>query len=212
MLLVVLVAAVALLGVALLQGLLFLTQGVVAVAVPPLVALVVDQVVVMAVLEMAQAHQARQTKVLAAAVLVGSLHQMWVVVLAVLEFLSLATNTKRDLIGLNMAHYAKIEDGIVVEVTVAEKDFVDTLDGTWVQTSYNTHGGVHTLGGTPLRKNYAGIGMTYDATRNAFIPLQKFASWLLNETTCLWEPPVAIPSDDKKYMWDEDVTSWAEVT
>ncbi len=111
-----------------------------------------------------------------------------------------------------MAHYAKVESGIVTQVIVAEQDFIDTQSGTWVQTSYNTRGNQHILGGTPLRKNYAGIGMVYDSTRDAFYMPQPYASWTLNETTCLWEPPVAYPSDDKSYTWDEDTTSWTEVT
>ena len=111
-----------------------------------------------------------------------------------------------------MAHYAKIESGIVTNVIVAEQGFVDTQSGTWVQTSYNTHGGQHTLGNTPLRKNYAGIGYTYDSTRDAFYAPQPYASWTLNETTCLWEPPVAYPDDGKFYNWNEDTTSWVEIT
>ncbi len=85
------------------------------------------------------------------------------------------------------------------------------------QTSYNTHGGVHALGGTPLRKNYAGIGYTYDAGRDAFIPPKPYASWVLNEDTCLWESPVPYPTDvgtaknPKRYSWDEATTSWVEV-
>jgi hypothetical protein len=79
------------------------------------------------------------------------------------------------------------------------------------QTSYNTHGGVHALGSTPLRKNYAGIGYTYDAGRDAFIPPKPYASWLLNETTCLWDAPVAYPDDGKRYSWDEATTSWVEI-
>ncbi len=78
------------------------------------------------------------------------------------------------------------------------------------QTSYNTHGGVHSLGGTPLRKNYAGIGYTYDAGRDAFIPPKPYASWVLNETNCLWDAPVAYPNDGKRYSWDEATTSWVE--
>jgi hypothetical protein len=107
-----------------------------------------------------------------------------------------------------MAHYAKVENGVVTEVIVAEQDFVNTLNGTWVQTSYNTYGGAHTDGGTPLRKNYAGIGYTYDSTRDAFIPPQPYASWTLNETTCLWEPPVPMPNGDPSCTWDEATTSW----
>ena len=115
-----------------------------------------------------------------------------------------------------MAHFAKIENNIVTKVIVAEQSFfdsfVDDSPGTWIQTSYNTIGGQHLLGGTPLRKNYAGVGFTYDATRDAFIPPKRFNSWTLNETTCLWEPPVAMPSDGKKYEWNETTTAWDEVT
>jgi hypothetical protein len=115
-----------------------------------------------------------------------------------------------------MAHFAKVTDGTVTQVIVAEPEFfttfVDTSPGQWIQTSYNTLGGVHTNGGTPLRKNYAGIGYTYDAQRDAFIPPKPFASWTLNETTCLWNPPVAMPTDNKMYRWDEATTSWIEVT
>ena len=107
-----------------------------------------------------------------------------------------------------MAHYAKVENGIVTEVIVAEQDFVDTQEGTWVQTSYNTHGGVHVLGGTPLRKNYAGIGYTYDADRDAFYDEQPYPSWVLNEDTCSWEAPTPIPEDGSKYSWDEETLTW----
>ena len=113
-----------------------------------------------------------------------------------------------------MAHYAKVVNGIVTKVIVAEADFfntfVDDSAGEWIQTSYNTHGGEHTLGGTPLRKNFAGIGFTYDREKDAFIPPQPFASWTLNETTCLWEAPVAYPDDGKKYIWNESITNWTE--
>jgi len=115
-----------------------------------------------------------------------------------------------------MAHFAKVVDGKVSQVIVAEKEFFDTFvdssPGEWIQTSYNTHGGVHKNGGTPLRKNYAGIGFTYDRTRDAFIPPQPFASWTLNEQTCLWDCPVAHPNDGKRYNWDEATTSWVEIT
>ena len=89
-------------------------------------------------------------------------------------------------------------------------DFLTKLHGwsVWVQTSYNTHGGVHSLGGTPLRKNFAGIGMTYDETRDAFIPKKPFNSWILNETTCLWNAPVARPNDGKMYTWNETNLNW----
>jgi hypothetical protein len=114
-----------------------------------------------------------------------------------------------------MAHFAKVVDGVVAQVIVAEPEFFDTFvdssPGEWIQTSYNTHGGEHKLGGTPLRKNYAGIGFTYDRTRDAFIPPKPFASWVLNEDTCLWDAPVAMPTDDKLYQWDEATVNWVEV-
>ena len=107
-----------------------------------------------------------------------------------------------------MSHFAKIENGVVTTVIVAEQDFVDSQVGTWVQTSYNTYGGQHLLGGTPLRKNYAGTGYTYDSTRDAFYAPQPYPSWTLNETTYLWEPPVTYPNDGKDYAWKESTTSW----
>ena len=114
-----------------------------------------------------------------------------------------------------MSHFAKVNNGIVERVIVAEQDFfqsfVDTTPGEWIQTSYNTRGGVHTLGGTPLRKNYAGVGYTYDAQKDAFIPPKPFNSWVLDEETCLWNAPIAYPTDDKIYRWDEATTSWIEV-
>ena len=114
-----------------------------------------------------------------------------------------------------MAHYAKVVDSIVTKVIVAEAEFFDTFiddsAGEWIQTSYNTHGGEHTLGGTPLRKNFAGIGFTYDRNKDAFIPPQPYMSWTLNETTCLWEAPVAYPDDGKQYIWNESITNWTEV-
>lgn len=112
-----------------------------------------------------------------------------------------------------MAHFAKVVDGKVTQVIVAEAEFfqtfVDSSPGEWIQTSYNTHGGQHPEG-RPLRKNYAGVGYTYDRTRDAFIPPQPFASWTLNESTCLWDCPVAYPTDNKRYTWNEATTSWVE--
>ena len=118
-----------------------------------------------------------------------------------------------------MAHFAKLdENNIVTFVTVGrqeddgkEADLCARTGDVYKQTSYNTHGGVHALGGTPFRKNYAGIGYTYDAGRDAFIPPKPYASWLLNEGTCLWDAPVAYPDDGKRYSWDEATTSWVEV-
>ena len=113
-----------------------------------------------------------------------------------------------------MAHYAKIENGIVTQVIVIDQETLNTgLWGdpaSWVQTSYNTHGGQHPEG-RPLRKNFAGIGFTYDAQRDAFIPPKPFNSWLLDEETCLWNAPTPMPTDGKIYQWDEDTTSWVEV-
>jgi hypothetical protein len=116
-----------------------------------------------------------------------------------------------------MAHFAQIdENNIVTQVLVIEQTVIDTgLFGdpnSFVQTSYNTHGGVHRLGGTPLRKNYAGIGYTYDVNRDAFIPPKPFNSWVLNEDTCQYDAPVAMPIDDKMYFWDENSTNWVEIT
>lgn len=114
-----------------------------------------------------------------------------------------------------MAHFAKVNKGIVEQVIVAEPEFFDTFvdssPGQWIQTSYNTHGGVHKLGGTPLRKNYAGIGYTYDAQKDAFIPPKPYDSWTLNETSCLWESPTPKPNDGKFYKWEESTTSWVEI-
>lgn len=114
-----------------------------------------------------------------------------------------------------MSHFAEINsEGVVLRVIVAEQDFINTgLVGDpalWIQTSYNTHGGVHTLGGTPLRKNYAGIGYTYDPRRDAFIPPRPHASWQLNEETCLWQAPETYPQDGGSYKWDEATLSWIE--
>ena len=111
-----------------------------------------------------------------------------------------------------MSHFAKVENGIVTQVIVAEQDVIDSgLFGTgWVQTSYNTRGGEHPEG-RPLRKNYAGVGYTYDEQRDAFIPPQPFPSWSLDEFSCLWEPPIQRPDDGKFYRWDEPTLAWVEV-
>jgi len=115
-----------------------------------------------------------------------------------------------------MAHFAKIENGTVTQVNVIDEDYFaenreTRYTGQWVQTSYNTQGGVHLLGGTPLRKNYAGIGYTYDEVRDAFYAPQPYPSWTLNEDTCYWESPVPYPTDDKFYTWNEDNQNWEEV-
>jgi hypothetical protein len=122
-----------------------------------------------------------------------------------------------------MGHFAKVSNGIVTRVIVAEADFfnnfVDDSPGQWIQTSYNTRGGVHYQPSTnepseeqskALRKNYAGIGYTYDSTRDAFIPPQPFNSWTLNEDTCLWDSPVFYPEDGKFYKWNEEILNWEE--
>ena len=124
-----------------------------------------------------------------------------------------------------MAHFAKVKNGIVTNVIVAEQEFIDSYQdgepGMWVQTSYNTCAGVHyePNSSTPssdqskaLRKNFAGIGYTYDRGRDAFYPPQPYPSWALNDTTCTWEAPVAYPSDGKIYDWDESSKSWVEIT
>ena len=114
-----------------------------------------------------------------------------------------------------MAHYAKVNNGIVEQVIVAEADFFDTFvdssPGTWLQTSYNTHANQHPED-RPLRGNYAGIGYTYDATNDVFYAPQPYPSWTLNETTWTWDAPVPMPTDDKMYTWDEATTNWVEVT
>jgi len=118
-----------------------------------------------------------------------------------------------------MAHFAKVQDGIVTQVIVAEPEFfntfVDSSPGEWIQTSYNTRGGVHYApnsnepdGGVALRKNYAGIGFTYDKDRDAFIPPKPYASWTLDEASCLWEAPVPMPADNNSYAWNEETQSW----
>lgn len=119
-----------------------------------------------------------------------------------------------------MAHYAKIVNGIVEQVIVAESDFINTLEGTWVQTSYNTKGGKHYDPETgqedelpPLRKNFAGIGMVYDVDRDAFYKPQPYPSWSLNEDSCIWESPVPRPDDlTEEYAWDEDNQVWVQIT
>jgi len=121
-----------------------------------------------------------------------------------------------------MSHYAKVVDGKVTQVIVAEADFfktfVDTSPGAWIQTSYNTRGGVHygqdgkPDGGVALRGNYAGIGYTYDAVKDVFFAPQPFPSWTLSNTTWLWEAPTPMPTDGKPYVWDEPTRAWKEIT
>lgn len=119
-----------------------------------------------------------------------------------------------------MSHFAELnENNIVIRVLVGDdnkpnegKDwFENVLGGRWVQTSYNTYAGQHLTGGTPLRKNFAAIGFTYDEQRDAFIPPQPFESWILDEETCLWDAPIPHPNDGKQYQWDEPTLSWLEI-
>jgi hypothetical protein len=111
-----------------------------------------------------------------------------------------------------MSHYAKVVDGKVVNVIVAEADFfktfVDSSPGTWIQTSYNTRHNQHSQGGTPLRGNYAGIGFTYDETNDVFYEPQPYPSWTLNTTIWDWEPPTPYPTDGKMYLWNETNLNW----
>ena len=127
-----------------------------------------------------------------------------------------------------MAYFAKLGTGNIIETVISINnfvitdsngieqeqlgvDFINNLYGTndiWKQTSYNTYGGIHKLGGTPFRKNYAGIGYIYDETRDAFISPKPYNSWILNEDTCLWEAPVARPNDNNRYIWNEEILNW----
>lgn len=122
-----------------------------------------------------------------------------------------------------MAHWAEIDnEGTVLRVLVVADDQDDRgqeflandlgLGGTWKKTSYNTVGGEHRNGGTPFRKNYAGIGFKYDAVKDAFIPPKPYASWTLNNDTCLWDAPTPMPTDGKMYTWSEEDLNWKEVT
>lgn len=123
-----------------------------------------------------------------------------------------------------MGHFAKVNNGIVEQVIVAEpeffQNFVDTSPGQWIQTSYNTRGGIHYDPQTnepsqdqskALRKNYAGIGYSYDWQKDAFIPPKPFASWILDEQSCLWIAPIPYPSDGKEYVWNENQINWVEI-
>ena len=114
-----------------------------------------------------------------------------------------------------MAHFAKVENGVVTQVIVIDQETLNLGHwgdpSLWIQTSYNTAGGKHILGGTPLRKNYAGVGFTYDANRDAFIPPRPFPSWGLDEDTCLWVAPIPKPVEENKiFQWDEDARAWIE--
>ena len=119
-----------------------------------------------------------------------------------------------------MGHYAKVEDGVVTQIIVADQSFIDQYhsEETWIKTSYKTRGGIHYKPtqhdsderipsddqSKALRKNFAGIGYIYDSVKDAFYPPKPFSSWTLNNTTCLWEPPLSKPTDDQGYTWDEN--------
>ena len=124
------------------------------------------------------------------------------------SFAKIGLNNK--VIEVLSVHNDVLKDSNGVEQENIGIDFLTKLTGypVWKQTSYNTSGGVHKLNGTPLRKNHAGIGMTYDEDKDAFIPKKPFNSWILNETTCLWESPVAYPDDGQKYIWNETIQNW----
>lgn len=114
-----------------------------------------------------------------------------------------------------MSHFAKVVDGVVTQVIAAEPDFfnnfIDTTPGEWIQTSYNTRAGVHVNGGTPLRKNYAGVGYLYLHDIDAFVPPKPYPSWVLDSETGTWNAPVARPNDGEQYGWDEDNGQWIQI-
>ena len=126
------------------------------------------------------------------------------------SFAKIGLNNK--VMEVHSLHNNELKDSNGVEQEVNGIDFLTKLTGwaVWKQTSYNTHGGVHSSGGTPLRKNYAGIGYTYDPTRDAFIPIKPYNSWTLNEDTCQWKAPTPKPDSEsgEKYEWNEETTSW----
>lgn len=116
-----------------------------------------------------------------------------------------------------MAHWSELdENNLVTRVTVGNNEasdegyqwLLDNLGGRWIKTSYNTRGGIHSLGGTPLRMNFGDVGSFYDEERDAFIPIKIYPSWILNEDTCLWEAPIPIPNENDPYFWNESTLSW----
>ena len=124
------------------------------------------------------------------------------------SFAKIGLNNK--VIEVLSVHNNELKDSNGVEQEVNGIDFLTKLTGwaIWKQTSYNTHGGLHNNGETPFRKNHAGIGYTYDEDRDAFIPPKPFNSWILNEETCLWEAPVALPDTENRYNWNEETKQW----
>ena len=129
------------------------------------------------------------------------------------SFAKIGLNNK--VIEVHSLHDNVLKDAAGVEQEVLGIEFLTNLTGwaVWKQTSYNTYGGVHKLGGTPFRKNHAGKGFTYDEDRDAFIPKQPYNSWTLNESTCQWEAPIAKPDSEsgEMYQWNEETTSWDEI-
>jgi len=124
------------------------------------------------------------------------------------SFAKIGLNSK--VIEVLSVHNNVLKDSNGIEQETIGIDFLTKLTGypVWKQTSYNTHGGIHNNSGTPLRKNHAGIGYTYDETRDAFIAPKPFNSWILNEDTCIWESPVSYPNDDERYTWNELTLAW----
>jgi hypothetical protein len=118
-----------------------------------------------------------------------------------------------------VAHFARLDSNNIVDFVVVGRDedngkeaeLSSRTGDVYKQTSYNTHGGVHALGGTPFRKNYAGLGYTYDEGRDAFIPQRPYPSWVLDEFSCLWNAPVPYPTDGKRYSWNEESLAWDEI-
>ena len=124
------------------------------------------------------------------------------------SFAKIGLNNK--VIEVLSIHNNELKDSNGIEQEINGIDFLTKLTGypVWKQTSYNTHGGVHSTGGIPLRKNHAGIGYAYDEDRDAFIPKKLFNSWILNEDTCIYEAPVALPDTENRYTWNETTTTW----
>lgn len=115
-----------------------------------------------------------------------------------------------------MSHFAKVENGVVTSVIVAEQDFINSGavgdPSLWIQTSYNTRNNTHALGGTPLRGNYAGIGYIYDSVNDIFMPPKPYNSWSLDVATASWKPPVDMPNDGNMHTWNEETMSWDPIT
>ena len=121
-------------------------------------------------------------------------------------------NKNNQVIRVIVVHNNELLDN-GVELESKGIAFCESLfGGKWIQTSYNTKNGINLISGIPIRKNFAGIGYTYDEVKDAFIPPKGFNSWILNEDTCSWEAPIPMPTDNKKYIWDEKELKWVEIT